>query len=121
MFRALICLSSRGTLYTTIGILCAYYVGWLLAGLEWNSTPNPLAASRHNTHKIYQLLYTQCLMMMSKRGSKHLEATNRNKLIANNVCCWSCYTRTDEEEEINRWYQRCPLHVFMNQTQNLYN
>jgi hypothetical protein len=25
-----------------------------------------LAASRHNTHKIYQLLYMQCLQMMNK-------------------------------------------------------
>jgi hypothetical protein len=31
---------------------CAYYVGWLLPGLEF--------------HKIYQLLYMHCLLMMSK-------------------------------------------------------
>jgi hypothetical protein len=36
MFRALICSSSRGTAYTTIGAFYAYYVGRLLAGLEWN-------------------------------------------------------------------------------------
>jgi hypothetical protein len=30
MFRALICSSSGGTAYTAIGIVCAYYVGWLL-------------------------------------------------------------------------------------------
>jgi hypothetical protein len=36
MFRALICLSSGGTISTPIGIrFCAYYVGWLLAGLSW--------------------------------------------------------------------------------------
>jgi hypothetical protein len=31
MFRALICSSSGGTVYTTIGIFCACYVGQLLA------------------------------------------------------------------------------------------
>jgi hypothetical protein len=35
MFRALICSSSGDTVYT-IGIFCAYYVCWLLAGLEWS-------------------------------------------------------------------------------------
>jgi hypothetical protein len=34
MFRALISSSSGGTVYTAIGIFCAYYVGWLVAGLE---------------------------------------------------------------------------------------
>jgi hypothetical protein len=34
MFQALICSSSGGTVYTTIGIFCVYYVGWLLAGLH---------------------------------------------------------------------------------------
>jgi hypothetical protein len=51
MFRTLICSSSGGTVYTIIGIFCVYYVGWLLA---------------HNTHKIFQLLYIQCVLMMSK-------------------------------------------------------
>jgi hypothetical protein len=36
MFRALICSSTRGTVYATISIFCTYYVGWLIAGLEWN-------------------------------------------------------------------------------------
>jgi hypothetical protein len=36
MFQALIRSSSGGTVYTAIGIFCVYYVGWLLAGLEWN-------------------------------------------------------------------------------------
>jgi hypothetical protein len=36
MFQALICSSSGGTVYTVVGIFCAYYVSWLLAGLEWN-------------------------------------------------------------------------------------
>jgi hypothetical protein len=31
-----------------------------------SSTPTLLAASRHNTCKIYQLLYTQCLLMVIK-------------------------------------------------------
>jgi hypothetical protein len=31
-----------------------------------SGTPTLLAASRHNMHKIYQLLYMQCLLMMSK-------------------------------------------------------
>jgi hypothetical protein len=42
MFPSLICSSSGSTVYTSIGIFCAYYVGWLLAGLEY---------------KMYQLLY----------------------------------------------------------------
>jgi hypothetical protein len=33
-----ICPSSGGTAYTTNGIFCPYYVGWLLSGLEWNYT-----------------------------------------------------------------------------------
>jgi hypothetical protein len=41
MFRALICSSSGGTVYTAIGIFCVYYVGWLLVGLEWNSVTGP--------------------------------------------------------------------------------
>jgi hypothetical protein len=35
IFRALICSSSGVTVCTTTGIFCEYYVGWLLAGLEW--------------------------------------------------------------------------------------
>jgi hypothetical protein len=31
-----ICSSSGDTAYTTIDIICVYYVGWLLPGLEWN-------------------------------------------------------------------------------------
>jgi ABC-type taurine transport system substrate-binding protein len=46
-------------------MFCALYVGWLLAGVL-GSTPTILAASRHITHKIYQLLYIQYLLMMSK-------------------------------------------------------
>jgi hypothetical protein len=34
MFRALIYSSPGGTVYTKIGIFSAYYVGWLLEGLE---------------------------------------------------------------------------------------
>jgi hypothetical protein len=66
MFRILICSSSGSTVYTTTGIFRVYYVFWLLAGLEWSSTPTLLAVSRHSTHKIYQLLYIQCLLMKSK-------------------------------------------------------
>jgi hypothetical protein len=33
IFRAPICSSSRGTVYTTTGIFCACYVDWLLAEL----------------------------------------------------------------------------------------
>jgi hypothetical protein len=36
MFPSFIYSSSGGTVYTTNGIFCTYYVGWLLAGLEWN-------------------------------------------------------------------------------------
>jgi hypothetical protein len=36
MFRAPVCSSSGGTVYTTIGIFCVYYVSWLLVGLGWN-------------------------------------------------------------------------------------
>jgi hypothetical protein len=61
MFKALICSTSGGNVYTTNGIFCAYYEGWLLAGLEWTL----LAASRYNIHKIYQLLYTERLLMIS--------------------------------------------------------
>jgi hypothetical protein len=39
MFSAFICTSSAGTTYITLGIFCPYYVGCLLAGLGWNSTP----------------------------------------------------------------------------------
>jgi hypothetical protein len=66
MFPALICSSLGGTVYTVIGIFCAYYVSWLLAGLEWNM----LAAILHNTLKIYQLLYIQYLLMISKQALK---------------------------------------------------
>jgi hypothetical protein len=31
MFRAVICSSSGGTVYTTTGIFCVYYVDWMLA------------------------------------------------------------------------------------------
>jgi hypothetical protein len=59
LFQALICSSPGGNVYTTICIFCVYYVRRLLAGLGWSS-------SRHNTHKIYQVLYIQCHLMMSK-------------------------------------------------------
>jgi hypothetical protein len=36
MFQALISSSSGGTVYKGIGVFYAYYVGRLLAGLEWN-------------------------------------------------------------------------------------
>jgi hypothetical protein len=42
------------------------WVGWLLPGLEWSSTPNLVAANSHNTHAIYQVLFVQHLLMMSK-------------------------------------------------------
>jgi hypothetical protein len=46
MFRALFCSSTGGTVCTAIGIiLCIMSAGS-------SSTPNPLAASWHNTHKI---------------------------------------------------------------------
>jgi hypothetical protein len=35
-FEQIFCPSSGGTVYTTIGTFCAYYVDWVLAGLEWN-------------------------------------------------------------------------------------
>jgi hypothetical protein len=40
------------------------------------ASPALIAASWHNTHKIYQLLYMQCPLMMSKQCSKHVEAVN---------------------------------------------
>jgi hypothetical protein len=39
MLRKLICSSSGGTAYEKIGIFCADYVDWLLAGLECNILP----------------------------------------------------------------------------------
>jgi hypothetical protein len=32
----------------------------------WSGTPTLVAAIRHNTHKIYQLLCMQCFLIMSK-------------------------------------------------------
>jgi hypothetical protein len=65
MFRALICSSSVGTVYTTIGIFCAYYFGWLLTTIL-------LAASRHNTHKIYQSLYIREYIQNIPDWCRHL-------------------------------------------------
>jgi hypothetical protein len=58
MFQALICSSSRGTVYTAIGIFWACYVGWLLAGLAWN-------------------------WWWANKCSKHVVATNLNNLETN--------------------------------------
>jgi hypothetical protein len=52
MLCALICWSSGGTVCTAVGMFCVCYVGWLLAG--------------YNMHAIYQLLYIQHLLKMSK-------------------------------------------------------
>jgi hypothetical protein len=53
--------------YTTIGILRACFVGWLLPGLKMErTTPILVAASRHNTHAIYQVLFVQRRLKMSK-------------------------------------------------------
>jgi hypothetical protein len=60
--------------------------------LEWNSIPTVLAASQHNTHKIYRLLYIKYLLMMSKKCSKHVEAIDRNKQKVNSASCWYCCT-----------------------------
>jgi hypothetical protein len=44
------------------------YKNWYILYVLWetSSTLTLLAASRHNMHKIYQLLHIQCLQMMSK-------------------------------------------------------
>jgi hypothetical protein len=54
MFRVLICMSSGGIVYTAIGIFCVYYVGWLLAGLEFYS--DLLAAEQISAQNMYRLL-----------------------------------------------------------------
>jgi hypothetical protein len=64
MFQALFYSSSGGTADTTIGIFCAYYVGWRLPGLEFHT--NPGAAYRRNTHAVYQVLFVKRLLKMSK-------------------------------------------------------
>jgi hypothetical protein len=68
MFQALICSSSGGTVYTTIGIYCfvCVCVCIMSAGCLQGYNGILLAANRHNMHKIYQLLYIQYLLMMSK-------------------------------------------------------
>jgi hypothetical protein len=40
---------------------------------------------------VYNSLYTQCLLMMSKWVWIHVEAINHNKLEANSASCWSHY------------------------------
>jgi hypothetical protein len=68
---------------------CVYYVGWLLAGLEWNL----LAASRHNSQKkLYQLLCIQYLPMMSSKVLETRRGYNQNNLKVNSAFCWSYYT-----------------------------
>jgi hypothetical protein len=77
MFRALICSSSGGTVYTNIGMLCQHAA---------SSQPT------WYTHKIYQSFYIQWLLMMSKKSLKHVQAIDRNKLKTNSATCWSCCT-----------------------------
>jgi hypothetical protein len=43
-----------------------YFVHIMSADCYQGSTPTMLAGNRHNTHKIYQFVYIQCLVMMSK-------------------------------------------------------
>jgi hypothetical protein len=88
MFRALICSSSGGAVYTTIGIFCV-----CIAGLECNSIPTLLAASRHKTHTQHTscCIYSASWWSASK-CSKHVEAIDRNKLKANTASCWYCCT-----------------------------
>jgi hypothetical protein len=68
-------------MYSSWYIFGRYYVGWLPADL------------RHT--KIYQLLYIQHLLMISKKCSKYVEAVNRNKLKVNSASCWSSYSEVN--------------------------
>jgi hypothetical protein len=79
MFRSLICSSSGGTVFITIGIFRAYYVSWLLQALEWSSTKN--------TNLIYNTSW-----WWACKCSKHVDGINRNKLKANSASFWSYYT-----------------------------
>jgi hypothetical protein len=88
MFRALFCSSSGGSVFTTIGIFCV-----LITGLEWNSTPTLLAASRHKTHTKYTNYCTySASWWWANKCSKHVEDINRNKLKVNSASCWSYCT-----------------------------
>jgi hypothetical protein len=52
------------------------YNNWYIACVLCWLAASRVAASWHNTHKIYQLLYMQCLLMMSKWCTKHVEVAN---------------------------------------------
>jgi hypothetical protein len=65
----------------------------LQQGRRYISTQTLLAASRHNTHKIYQLLHIySASWWWANKCSKPVEAINHNKLKANSATCWSYYT-----------------------------
>jgi hypothetical protein len=83
MFRALICSSSWGTVYTTTGIFCAYDVDWLLA-------------EKYTNFVIYNTSW-----WWANKCSKHVEAINRNKLKVNSAFCWPYYTELNYTYVIN--------------------
>jgi hypothetical protein len=58
MFPALICSSSGGTVYTAVSTFCVYYVGWLLAGLEWNHS-NPVIMTSYTNPREEQRVTSQ--------------------------------------------------------------
>jgi hypothetical protein len=67
--------------------VCAYYVGWLLAGLEWNWF---LRNQFHtNLAQNIPIVVYNAYWRWASKCSKHVEAINRNKLKANSGSCWS--------------------------------
>jgi hypothetical protein len=88
MFPSLICSSLGGTVYTPIGIFCAYYFIWLLAGMEQKC---------NQPADIIHTKYTNCFIYSdswwwANKCSKHVESINCNKLIAFSAPCWSYCT-----------------------------
>jgi hypothetical protein len=84
MFPALIFSSSGGTLYTVVGIFCVCYVGWLLAGLEWN--------------------WFLFVLRLGHKCLKHVEGINCTELKVNSASCWSYYTDIQGDHKISVHY-----------------
>jgi hypothetical protein len=64
------------------------YQGW--SGTR--CTPTLVAASRNNTHKIYQICICSTFWWWVNKCWKHVQAINRNKLKPNSASCWSYHT-----------------------------
>jgi hypothetical protein len=65
------CTNNTGYIVCVLCLLAATRVG-----VERSSTPTLVAANRPNTHTIYQVLFVQHLLKLSKQCSQHVEVVN---------------------------------------------